>query len=518
MTTEVQKRQWTGEQLAAIQARQGNLLVAAAAGAGKTAVLVERIIQRLTDPDEPLSLENMVVVTFTEAAAAEMRQRIGAALEDAVVREPENQNIRRQLMLLNRSHISTIHSFCLWVLRTYFYRLDLDPAFRVMDPVEADLLKLEVMDQVLEDCFAAEPEGGAITDLADSLGGRSDASLADLVLKVWEFSRSLPWPEDWLEKAAATYQVQPDTCLESLPWYPELEEAIALQLQEAVFYLRLARELAISPGGPAVYLDNLANEIIQAESILADLGNLGWEELNRKLAAFSFNRLKPVRRDNVDSDLKEKTTELRDKAKKILKRLQEEFCREEKILMVELTRAGKSVAALVELVCRFGAAFQNEKRRRSLVDFGDLEHFCLQVLLDAEAMSGQLRPSVVAQELRRRFAEILVDEYQDINSIQDAILSLIARQENPNLFMVGDVKQSIYRFRMANPGLFLEKYRCYSEDAKAKYRRILLTTNFRSRRSIIDGVNFIFRQVFSSLVGELDYDDAAALVAQANCG
>jgi len=515
MATEGLKRRWTREQLAAIRARRVDLLVAAAAGAGKTAVLVERIIQRLTDPDEPISLENMVVVTFTEAAAAEMRQRIGAALEEAVAREPENETLRRQLMLLNHAHISTIHSFCLWVLRTYFYRLDLDPGFRVMDPAEADLLKLEVMDRVLEECFAAEPGGGPITALADSLGGQGDANLVDLVLKVWEFTRSLPWPDDWLEKAAAAYQVRPDTPLDSLPWFPELKEAITLQLQEAACYLRQARGLAASPGGPAAYLVNLESEIMQVDRILEDLDNPGWEQLNLRLAAFSFTKLKPVRGDSADGGLKEKTAKLRDQAKNVLKRLREEFCREEKALRAELERAGELVSALVELVRRFEIAFKDLKRRRGLVDFSDLEHLCLQVLLDAGARPGELRPSVVARELRQRFEEILVDEYQDINSIQDAILNLVARQETPNLFMVGDVKQSIYRFRMANPELFLAKYHRYPEDAGAKCRRILLAANFRSRRGIVEGVNFIFSQVFSRLVGELDYDDAAALVARA---
>ncbi|CEP68525.1 DNA helicase subunit AddA [Moorella glycerini] len=537
MTSEGEKRRWTEEQLAAIRARRANLLVAAAAGAGKTAVLVERIIQRLTDPEAPVSLENLLVVTFTEAAAAEMRQRIGAALEAAVARQPENKGLRRQLLLLNRAHISTIHSFCLWVVRTYFYRLDLDPGFRVMDPAEADLLQLEVMDQVLEECFAAEPEGGPITDLADSLGGRGDANLVELVLKVWEFTRSLPWPEAWLEEAVAAYRVPAGTPLESLPWYREIKEVIALRLQEAAFYLREAMRLAASPGGPAIYLDNLEREESQVAGLLAGLDCLTWNQVCERLTAFSFGRLKAVRGGSVDERLKEKATGYRDQAKKLLKELQEEFCRDEAAIRAELDRVRELVTALVEVVRRFDAAFRELKRRRGLVDFGDLEHLCLQVLLDPEARPGELRPSALAMELRRRFEEVLVDEYQDINSIQDAILALVSRQEvispcdgpgqasgqgtalpaaaAPNLFMVGDVKQSIYRFRLANPELFLVKYRQYQEREGELNRRILLKANFRSRQGIVDGVNFIFRQVFSPLVGELDYDAAAALVSRA---
>ncbi|MDK2817221.1 MAG: ATP-dependent helicase/nuclease subunit [Moorella sp. (in: firmicutes)] len=533
---EYQKRSWTEEQLAAIQARQANLLVAAAAGAGKTAVLVERIIQRLTDPIAPISLENMLVVTFTEAAAAEMRQRIGAALEAAAARQPENEFLRRQLLLLNRAHISTIHSFCLWVVRTYFYRLDLDPGFKVMDPAEADLLQLEVMDQVLEECFAAEPEGGPITDLADSLGGRGDANLVDLVLKVWHFTRSLPWPEAWLAEAAAVYRVPEGTPLEALPWYREIKEVIALRLQEAAYYLRQATRLAASPGGPAVYLDNLEREEAQVRGLLDEMGGFSWDQLCQKLSSVTFGRLKAVRGSSVDERLKEKAVQYRNQAKKLLQELQEEFCRDEAAIRAELERAGELVAALVEVVRRFDTAFTKLKRRRGLVDFGDLEHLCLQVLLDEKAASGELRPSAVAIELRRRFEEVLVDEYQDINSIQDAILTLVSRQEGacscagpggasgpagnqpaakPNLFMVGDVKQSIYRFRLANPELFLAKYSQYPEGEGALNRRIILKANFRSRQGIVDGVNFIFRQVFSRLVGELEYDAAAALVGRA---
>ncbi|WP_201261685.1 UvrD-helicase domain-containing protein [Moorella sp. Hama-1] len=615
------KREWTPEQLAAIQARQANLLVAAAAGAGKTAVLVERIIRRLTDPEAPVSLENLLVVTFTDAAAAEMRQRIGAALEEAVARQPENEGWRRQLLLLNRATISTIHAFCLRVLRTYFYRLDLDPAFRVMDPAEADLMQLEVMDRVLEEAFAAEPDGGPITDLADGLGGRADTALVDLVLKVWGFTRSLPWPEAWLEAAAAAYDVPAGTPLTALPWYRELQEAIALVLEEAAFYLGQARTLTAVPGGPAVYLDHLEREERAVRELRAAVDELSWEEFWQRLAGIDFARLPAVRRASVDPELKERAAGYRDQAKKLLRGLQQEGYRDEDASRDELTRAGATVQALVGLVRRFEAAYTKEKRRRGLVDFSDLEHLCLQVLLDPAARPGELRPSEVALELRRRYEEVLVDEYQDINSIQDAILTLVSRQgayvpakdldqaggseihsmagqaagargcvnagtvrravapngylspappgegstlppgadegpvpslvagedsalssvtpaPAPNLFMVGDVKQSIYRFRLANPELFLEKYRTYpayraGESADGNKGligtgstgsgvgsqhpccRILLKANFRSRQGVVDGVNFIFRQIFSSLVGELEYDTDAALVGQA---
>ncbi|PRR75100.1 helicase-exonuclease AddAB subunit AddA [Neomoorella humiferrea] len=518
MVYDLDARAWTDEQLNAINTRRGNLLVAAAAGAGKTAVLVERIIRRLTDPVAPISLENLLVVTFTEAAAAEMRQRIGAALEGAAARRPDDENLRRQLLLLNRAHISTIHSFCLWVLRTYFYRLDLDPAFKVMDPAEADLLQLEVMDQVLEECFTAEPEGGPITELADSLGGRGDANLVDLVLKVWRFTRSLPRPETWLAETA-TCCYSGEGPLEKQIWYPEVKEALNLRLEEAEYYLRRAAKLAAGPGGPAVYLDNLIKEEELIKELRKELDLLSWGEVCKRLISFTFGRLKPVRDPGVDAIVKERAVGYRERAKKLICGIQEELCRDGAAVKAELGRAAGMARALVEVVRRFDGAYAKIKRDRGLVDFGDLEHFCLKILMDQGAPPGELRPSDVALELRRRFDEVLVDEYQDINGVQDAILTLVSRQGTPddaNLFMVGDVKQSIYRFRLANPELFLDKYHDYPEREGGPNRRIILKANFRSRKAIVDGVNFVFRQLFSRHVGELEYDDDAALICRAN--
>lgn len=517
MAYNLNARAWTDEQLEAINTRSGNLLVAAAAGAGKTAVLVERIIRRLTDPVAPMSLENLLVVTFTDAAAAEMRQRIGAALEEAAARRPNDENLRRQLLLLNRAHISTIHSFCLWVLRTYFYHLDVDPAFKVLDPAEADLLQLEVMDRVLEECFYAEPDGGPITKLADSLGGRGDANLVDLVLKVWRFIRSLPQPEAWLT-ATALCCYSAEGPLEKQIWYPEVKEALNLKLEEAEYYLGRAAKLAAGPCGPAVYLDNLEREKELIKELRKELDFLPWDEVYQKLLAITFGRLKPVRDPGVDAYIKERVAGYRERAKKLVCSLQEELGRDSAAVKAELEQAAGVARALVEVVRRFDETYGKIKRDRGLVDFGDLEHFCLKILMDKSAPPGELRPSDVALELRRRFAEVLVDEYQDINGVQDAILTLVSRQgtaEEANLFMVGDVKQSIYRFRLANPELFLNKYRNYPERKDSPNQRIILKANFRSRKAVVDGVNFVFRQLFSRHVGELEYDDDAALLYSA---
>lgn len=509
------KKQWTWEQRAAIEADRANLLVSAAAGAGKTAVLVERVISRIMHPDKPLSLDNILVVTFTEAAAAEMRQRIGAALVDAVTKNPENEYIRRQMMLLNRSHISTIHSFCLWVLRTYFYRINLDPGFRIMDPSETELLQLEVMDRVLEEVFTAERGDGPVTELADSLGGRGDANLVDIVLKVWRFTRSLPWPDAWLEETVKMYCTRPEGTFESLPWYRYVQEVISLHLHEAGLYIKDAQKIASGPSGPAPYLENLERESYQIDRLLEDLDTLDWKELNRRLRDIEFEQLKPVRGKGCDSVLKDRTAKLRNHAKDIIKSLREIFCRDGEDIEMELERAGELVSALVGLVRRFEEVYRDAKQRCALADFSDLEHLCLQVLLDENASPGEVKPSIVALELQQRFAEVLVDEYQDINSIQDAILTLISRKATPNLFMVGDVKQSIYRFRLANPELFLEKYHLYPEVEGGDCRRINLSANFRSRAGVVHGINYIFSQIFSRLVGELEYDEEAALVARA---
>ncbi|MEW6523698.1 MAG: helicase-exonuclease AddAB subunit AddA [Bacillota bacterium] len=501
---------WTPQQWAAITGRGRNLLVAAAAGSGKTAVLVERVI-RLLDGEPPVDIDRLLVVTFTEAAAAQMRGRIAAALERAREADPDNPAPARQLALLGRASISTIHSFCLGVLRRHFYRLGLDPAFRVMDEGESALLGQDVLTALLERAY--EAGGDSFTRLADSFGGNAGADLEQLVLSVYHYARSQPRPLEWLKRVAQAFDLPEGTQVDQVPWAgPVLAEA-RRRLCEAAAWMAEARELAARPAGPHAYLPVLESDAAVIAGVQAAASS--WDQLASALGnGLAFARLPGVRKKEVDVDLQEACKYARDQAKGILSGLAKGiFARPGAELVEELRRVGPLMETLTGLVTQFYHDYQEAKAERAQVDFNDLEHFCLQLLWEDDG-SGRLLPSDVARELQERYTEVLVDEYQDVNGVQDAILTLVSRQAgpHPNLFMVGDVKQSIYRFRLADPGLFLGHYSRYPREPGGREQLIDLSSNFRSDHTVLDGVNFLFRQLMDGQVGEIAYDRAAELV------
>ncbi|GAW91170.1 helicase-exonuclease AddAB subunit AddA [Calderihabitans maritimus] len=508
---------WTEPQWEAIVTRGTNLLVSAAAGAGKTAVLVERIIHLITGPD-PVEINRLLVVTFTEAAAAEMRQRIGKALEEALERDPDNAYLRRQRALLNQASISTIHSFCLEVIRRYYYRLDLDPAFRVADENEAALLRLETVDDLFEELYASRDE--EFLTLVEHYGGnRNDENLKNIVLDLYQFTCAQPWPWEKLREAVAAFKVEEATPMENLPWTGAVLEYIAMELERMEFLLRQALELCSYPGGPEAYRENLEQDLQMVGRLAAYCREGSWEQLRSNWLGISFSKLKRIKKEEVDEALADKVKSLRQTVKDKLKELGDTyFQREPEALLQDINRLGPLMEGLVNLVYRFSQAYSRSKQARGLLDFADLEHYCLKLLLDPEAGPGELVASPIARELQEQYEEVLVDEYQDVNAVQDAILNLVSRQDGnrSNLFMVGDVKQSIYRFRLAEPGMFLRKYRDYSDSEQQAGRRIDLNANFRSRREIVDGVNFLFRQILTPRVGEMAYDSAAELVCMAD--
>lgn len=498
---------WTEEQWQAITATGGNLLVAAAAGSGKTAVLVERIINKITDETNPLDLDRLLVVTFTEAAALEMRSRIGSALAKALEQQPGNLHLRKQAALLNKAQISTLHSFCLSVVRRYFFELGLDPQFTVMGANESLLLKQEVLEQVLEEQYANGNEN--FFRLAEIFGDQGDEALGAQVLRIAEFLAALPFGENWLQEALKYYQAEEPVSLEELPWYRELLRLITLKGELALWHLQRAIQLASRPGGPAAYLEALQEERAGVASFLAACRRQpAWEELRREPPVV-FRWLPSIRKnDNVDQDLKEQVASLRDAAKKALQGLEQYFRRTGEELRQELAELGPLLRELVDLVRRYQKAYRQAKEQKGQLDFNDLEHYCLKLLWG---------PSQVAGELKRQYREIMVDEYQDTNDVQETIIKMLTGEPGtePQLFMVGDVKQSIYRFRMANPALFLEKYLSYSRGEGSPNRKILLSANFRCRKEIVDGVNHIFRKIMVQSTGELDYDREAELIYRA---
>lgn len=507
------EKRWTQEQLAAITTRDKNLLVAAAAGAGKTAVLVERIIGIITDPQQPVEVDRLLVVTFTNAAAAEMRERIGAALTAELNRNPRSKHLARQVVLLNRASVTTIHSFCLELLRRYFYKLDLDPAFRIADEVEAELLRLDVLEELFEQRYAGD-DSTAFTTLVEVYGGqRDDAKLQDLVLELYRFSSSHPWPEYWLGGLADAFDLPEDQEVEQLPWVKIIQKQITGDMSSALAMLEQAMLLAKKPGGPEPYSQNLAEDQRMVEE-LRDRCSGGWQQMYRAFSAVQWSRLRPCKGE-YDEGLKERVQSLRNGVKDKIKAITSTyFCAEPAELFKDIRALVPLIRELSSLTIAFREAYRQKKRTKGLVDFGDLEHFCLAILMDSQSKPGQVIPSPVALELREHFSEVLVDEYQDINGVQETILQLVARPNN--LFMVGDVKQSIYGFRLAEPELFLAKYHRYSTRENETECRIDLTSNFRSRSGVVGAVNFIFRQIMTRETGGVSYDAAAELRYGAN--
>jgi len=540
---------WTDEQWAAISARGTDILVAAAAGSGKTAVLVERILSRIADEERPLDVDRLLVATFTKAAAAEMKERIRIALEDELERRPDSDHLRRQLALLPRASVTTLHSFCLEVVERYAPLIGLDPGFRIATETEAELLRMDTLDELFEERYGREGESGALARLADLFGGeRSDEPLHRLVLELHEFARSHPWPERWLREAAAAFREAGEQGLANAPWIGSIRSDAALALQGALSRLSAALNAARSPGGPHPYADTLEDDLAAVGRLLDAVRNEPLDKWSEAYAACTFGRLKACRKDGVDPALQEKVKNLRDEAKKAVSKLGEEwFVRTPEQYAEELRRLAPDMEALAELAIEFGRRYEAAKRAKGLLDFGDLEHYALAILRDPSSTPDRVLPSSAAADYRERFEEILLDEYQDTNEVQEAIVSLIARHSPGNVFMVGDVKQSIYRFRLAEPGLFLAKYKAYdvwtpqgpiAAEASGEERRqdgaaegpepepawadassgplrglrIDLARNFRSRRRVVDAVNHVFRLIMREPAGEMNYDRRAELV------
>lgn len=497
---------WTKEQEEAIYTRGCNLLVAAAAGSGKTAVLVERIIQHVCDEKNPVDVDRLLVVTFTNAAAAEMKERIGIAINAALKKNPLSKHLYRQSTLLNKASIMTLHSFCLEIIRENFFRTGLDPNFRIADETEGELLRLDVLEDLLEKYYLGADENDHFSRLIDAYGGQDDSLIKELIIKLYQFARSNPWPTKWLEQIVENFT--------TIDWFQYLLPNIQIELEKARNYLVKAYNLTQGPQGPTPYLDNLTAEIGMIDDLLG-ASQLAWEKLYISFSQVSFAKLPRVKKGEADPETQDKVKAYRDKAKEILKELQADyFQRAPEELKQDLINLLPHLKILCQLVQEFGQVYSEEKARRNLVDFNDLEHFCLDILLAEKTEPGQVLPSEVSKKLQEKFAEVLVDEYQDINEVQETILRLVANKDN--LFMVGDVKQSIYRFRLAKPELFLAKYESFNNGENNLEKRIDLAKNFRCRQEIVNGVNFLFKQIMSPKLGEILYDQDAQLVCGAD--
>lgn len=500
---------WTDDQWQAIWASDQDVLVAAAAGSGKTAVLVNRIIYKLLS--EKTNVDELLVVTFTNASAAEMRHRIADALEGAIKKNPASQHLRRQLSLINRASISTLHSFCLEVIRKYYYEIDIDPGFRIADTTEAELVKDEMLDELFEEQYGIE-NNEPFFRLVDAFSSdRNDLELQSIVRALHEFSSSHPYPERWLDEMIALYDVTDETTIESLPFASVLRFHISLQLEAAKDCIEEALSLTKVPGGPAGRAETFLKDgqlIEQLESALEG----GWEDMYAAMNGIKFATLKKASRD-VDKEIDEQCKAQRNRAKKIIEDLKKElFSRRPDSYLKDMKELKAYVEMLVMLVKQFKQKYAQEKREKGIVDFSDLEHLCLAILATV-GENGEIMPSQAAEKYRKQFQEVLVDEYQDVNLVQETILKLVSKEneEHGNMFMVGDVKQSIYRFRLAEPNLFLGKYIRFRHDGQDGGLRIDLNRNFRSRKEVLDGTNYLFNQLMGVNVGEIHYDDDASL-------
>ncbi|NLY51766.1 MAG: UvrD-helicase domain-containing protein [Firmicutes bacterium] len=504
---------WTLEQKDAIYSRGCDILVAAGAGAGKTAVLVERVIQGLLR-ENGLDIERLLVVTFTEAAAAEMRERIRDALEEKLRQEPSNARLQQQLARLPLASISTIHAFCSRLLRRYFYYLGLDPGFRIMTEAEAGLLRSEILDELLAGHY--QKGNREVLDFIDAYGGRNgDEEVRKLILRLYAFQMSLADPEGWQRQVLAAFHPDSPAAVRRSPLFHEAERQLLLEINQVERMLKAALDICRLPNGPARYGERLQEEKDAVEELAEMVRKQQWDKLRDW--PDPFGRLPSISKKlGVDEELKEQCKKLRDAAKDKVKKLTANMlCRTEDQVAEEMGRLAPTVQLIFRLVNEFAEAYGKAKHSQGMVDFADLERLALK-LLTTPGERGKFRPSPVALELQERFDEVLIDEYQDTNGVQDCILALVAGawDEEPGAvprFMVGDIKQSIYGFRLTDPGLFLSKYHRFSSSQEAAQRRIDLATNFRCRQEIIHGVNFIFRQLMTTDIAGIPYDEKAEL-------
>ena len=517
---------FTPEQQRVIELHNSNILVSAAAGSGKTAVLVERIIRMICDGEHPADIDRLLIVTFTNAAAAEMRERIAAGITARLEADPGNEHIQKQSALLHNAQITTIDSFSLFLIRNHFNEIGLDPDFRVADEGEIKLLQQEVLAQLLEDAYAGQfvpeaPEQFHACVEYFCPGGR-ESVLEQHILNLSRYAGSFPWPAEWLEERKNDYAAGDMEALVHSDYGQYLTERVNRTVEGCLEKLREVKRLCELSDGPYMYGELTEAEIEQLERLTSckDL-----EEQAAKVPAVTFARLPSKKDDSVDPAKRELAKAIRNSVKDTLSDLSESYFKTPLELAVEQGKACREpLRILLDLVLEFDRRLLAAKQERHLIDFSDMEHYALQILLKREKVEEtgsigtdraktkyRIVPSDVAMEYRQYFQEILIDEYQDSNLVQEYLLSAISGEEEGryNRFMVGDVKQSIYKFRLARPELFLEKYDTYQETGDLC--RIDLAKNFRSRIQVVDAVNDVFSRIMSREIGGIAYDDKAAL-------
>lgn len=500
------ERKWTPAQKSAIDTRDCNVLVSAAAGSGKTAVLVERIISMITDPDKNIDIDRLVVVTFTKAAAAQMKDKIRKALDSMLDENPGDVNLLRQITLLNNAQITTIDSFCLWIIRNHFPEVNLDPGFRIMDEGEKKLIENDVLEDVLEEFYAEADE--EFFNLVDAFGmGRDDSGLVSTIDKIYRFSRSNPWIDEWFDECMKVY----DDETNDNPAIKELYDSIKnVLLDYRDKYNRLV-DICSEPAGPAAYTGALQSDLLGINEMI-NSQNFG--ELGRRIRIFSFEALSRKKDAGADPDIKEYVKGQRKLFKDYIGRLNDKiFLKDDEGIFSDMQGAGIQIRTLLKVAKVYAKRVSEVKREKGIIDFNDMEHLALSILVKKE--DGKLVYTETADKLANRFEEILIDEYQDSNQLQEVILNAVSKTrlsgENNNIYMVGDVKQSIYKFRLACPELFIEKYDTYGETGDNV--RIELQKNFRSRENVLECANDVFSHIMNKNFSGIGYDESVRLNA-----
>ena len=500
------ERKWTPAQKNAIDTRDCNVLVSAAAGSGKTAVLVERIISMITDPDKNIDIDRLVVVTFTKAAASQMKDKIRKALDSMLDENPGDVNLLRQITLLNNAQITTIDSFCLWIIRNHFPEVNLDPGFRIMDEGEKKLIENDVLEDVLEEFYAEADE--EFFNLVDAFGmGRDDSGLVSIIDKIYRFSSSNPWIDEWFDECMLVYD---DETYDN-PAIKELYDSIKNALLDYRDKYNRLVDICSEPAGPAAYTSALQSDLLGINEMInsQDFGELG-----RRIRIFSFEALSRKKDAGADPDIKEYVKGQRKLFKDYIGRLNDKiFLKDDEGIFADMQGAGIQIRTLLKVAKVYAKRVSEVKREKGIIDFNDMEHLALSILVKKE--DGKLVYTETADKLANRFEEILIDEYQDSNQLQEVILNAVSKTrltgENNNIYMVGDVKQSIYKFRLACPELFIEKYDTYGETGDNV--RIELQKNFRSRENVLECANDVFSHIMNKNFSGIGYDESVRLNA-----
>ncbi|MDD4343328.1 MAG: helicase-exonuclease AddAB subunit AddA [Eubacteriales bacterium] len=491
---------WTTEQENAINLRGKNLLVSAAAGSGKTAVLVERIIKLIIE--DKVDIDKLLIVTFTNAAAAEMRERISRVLVRELEKDNENEeHLRNQLNLLGKASISTLHAFCIQVLRKNFYSIGLDPSFKIGDQGDLLILKQEVMEEVLEEAYQeCDPFFKKLIEAYSE--NKGDKKIEELIISVFSFIQSQPDPFRWLEEMVEMFKLSTEE-LYSSPWISEIKKSIFIDLKGVEDLINECIALAESPGGPEAYIEAILKDKENLKTYKKNMEEYFQGNFDRASLVFPYAKLKTIKNDDpsVIPEIKDKFKVIREEYKKIIKDFYDKSILGKDIdsYRKDINEMYEPLKALLQLTLSFYKKYQQRKMEKGIVDFNDLEHYTLKILEDDD----------VAETYKSQYQYVFVDEYQDSNLVQETIINRVRRENN--LFLVGDVKQSIYKFRLADPGLFIKKYNEYIKEEYKNEERIDLSKNFRSRKEILEGINYIFRKIMSEEIGDINYTSDAWL-------